>query len=92
MLYYKLDIMAALKDNGYSRTRLRKECLLGESAMQHLKRDEMIGPVTLDRICTLLGMSPGDLLGWKPAADTEEPVESEDPWMEALKELEAGKE
>ena len=59
---YKIDVMAALKDAGYSSTRLRRAKLLGESYMQQLRRGELVSWKALDVICGLLGCQPGDLL------------------------------
>ena len=52
---YKVDVMAALREAGYSSTRLRHEKLMGESYMQQLRRGELVSWKALDTICTLLG-------------------------------------
>ena len=36
---YKIDILAALKEKGYSTYRLRKEKLIGEATIQQLRRE-----------------------------------------------------
>lgn len=59
---YKIDILEALKDAGYSSYRLRKECLLGEHYMSQLRRGELVSWKTLETICNLLGCQPGDLI------------------------------
>ena len=41
-IIYKKDILAALKDAGYSTYRLRKEKLLGESTSQQLRNNELV--------------------------------------------------
>lgn len=65
-LHYKLDMMEALKNAGYSSTRLRNEKLLGESYMTQLRRGEMVSWKALDTICTLLNCQPGDLIEHTP--------------------------
>lgn len=59
---YKIDILEALKEAGYSSTRLRNEKLLGESYMTQLRRGEMVSWKTMETICSLLKCQPGDLI------------------------------
>lgn len=66
MLYYKIDILAALKSAGLKTPDLRREKLLPESAAQKIRTGQMIGIITLDKICALLDMQPGDLIGYRP--------------------------
>lgn len=67
---YKINVLAALKERGYSSTRLRNEHLLGESYMSQLRRGEMVSWAALETICTLLDCQPGDLLEHVPTEDT----------------------
>lgn len=62
MLAYKIDVLETLKDNGYNTTRLRKERLLGENAIQSLRNNEMVGIIALEKICKLLDMQPGNII------------------------------
>lgn len=59
---YKVNVMEALKEAGYSSTRLRTEKLIGESYMTQLRRGELVSWKTMDTICSLLNCQPGDLL------------------------------
>lgn len=61
-LRYKVDIMDALKNAGYSSTRLRNEKIMGESYMTQLRRGEMVSWKTIETICRLLNCQPGDLI------------------------------
>ncbi len=61
-LRYKIDVLEALKDAGYSSTRLRKEKLMGESYMTQLRRGEMVSWKTIETICKLLVCQPGDII------------------------------
>ena len=38
MLKYKIDVLETLKESGYNTTRLRKEQIVGESAIQSLRK------------------------------------------------------
>lgn len=62
MLKYKIDILEALKEKGFSTARIRKEKLLNESALQYIREGKPIGPKPLDDLCALLDCQPGDIL------------------------------
>lgn len=62
MLIYKFDVLEALKEAGYTTSRLRKEKLLNESAIQYIREGKPIGPVPLNQLCKLLDMQPGNIL------------------------------
>ena len=59
---YKIDILAALKERGYSSTRIREEKLIGQSYLQQLRHGELVSWKALDTICMLLECQPGDLI------------------------------
>lgn len=65
-LRYKIDVLEALKEAGYSSTRLRKEKLMGESYMSQLRHGEMVSWKTIETICRLLNCQPGDLVEYAP--------------------------
>lgn len=69
MLKYKINVLETLKENGYNTTRLRKEQIVGESAIQSLRKGEMVGIKTLEKICDILDMQPGNII--KNVEDTE---------------------
>ncbi len=62
MLIYKIDVIESLKEAGYNSTRILRENLIGQSAMQKLRKGEMVGIKTLDQICKLLDMQPGNII------------------------------
>ena len=47
MFVYKFDVLETLKESGYNTTKLRKEKLLGENAIQSLRRGEKEGLIAL---------------------------------------------
>jgi putative transcriptional regulator len=59
---YKIDVLAALKAAGYNTTRLGKEKLLSPNVVQYLRSGKMISMDSLDKICDMLHMQPGDIL------------------------------
>lgn len=62
MLIYKIDVLETLKEAGYNTGKLRREKLLGENAIQALRKNEMVGIKALDKICTILDMQPGNVI------------------------------
>lgn len=59
---YKIDILAALKEKGYTSTRIREEKLIGQSYLQQIRHGELVSWKTIDTICRLLNCQPGDLV------------------------------
>lgn len=57
-LSYKIDVLQALKDNGYNTNRLRQEKLLAEGTIQKLREGKPIGWANISRICELLNCQP----------------------------------
>lgn len=62
MMTYKIDVIETLKESGYNSTRILRENLIGQSAMQKLRKGEMVGMSTLERLCELLDMQPGNII------------------------------
>lgn len=64
-LRYKIDVLAALKEAGYSSYMLRKEKLLSESTLQKLRDGIIVSTDVIEQLCGLLNCQPGDLLEHK---------------------------
>lgn len=62
---YKLDILKALKDHGFSTYRLRKERIFGESTISQFRNGEIVYGKTLEKLCSILGCQPGDIIEFK---------------------------
>ena len=68
MIRYKINILEALKDAGYTTYRLQKGKLLSASTVQKIRYGETTLTIeNLNTICDLLECQPGDLLEWYPA-------------------------
>lgn len=61
-IFYKIDILSALKERGFTTYKIRKEKLLAESTVQSLRRGELISLDNISRICSMLKCQPGDIL------------------------------
>ena len=64
-LKYKIDVLDALKEKGYSSYSLRKEKLLSESTIQKLRNGEGVAWDNLDTLCRLLECDISDLLEYQ---------------------------
>lgn len=63
MIQYKFDVLYVLKAHGYSQYKLKQEKILSASAIAALKDNKTnITLESLDTICRLLNMQPGDIL------------------------------
>ena len=71
---YKIDIMAALKEKGYSSTKIREEKLIGQSYLQQIRHGEMVSWKVFDTICALLECQPADLIEYVPVRETGEEI------------------
>ena len=61
-LVYKIDVLQALKDKGYTTYKLRKESSLSESTLQKLRNNEGVAWKNLESLCELLECQPADLI------------------------------
>ncbi len=61
-LRYRIDVLKALKDAGYSSKRIRDDKLIGQSYLQQLRHQELVSWKTIDTICGLLNCQVGDLV------------------------------
>lgn len=63
---YKIDVLSELKAKGYPTTVLRKDKILGESAIQRLRHKKSVSYTVLARLCKMLDCQPGDILEYVP--------------------------
>lgn len=74
-LRYKINIIAALRDAGYSSVRIRKEKLIGEQMLQKIRKGEMPSWNVLETLCRILKCQPGDLIEFVPEEEQEKDKE-----------------
>ena len=70
---YKIDVMNALKEKGYSSTRIREEKLIGQSYLQQLRHQELVSWKTIDTLCKLLQCQVGDIVEYYEQEQAEMP-------------------
>ena len=62
MLVYKINVLESCKESGYNSTRILKENLISQSAVQKIRKNEMVGIKTIEKLCELLDMQPGNII------------------------------
>ena len=77
MIKFKIDILASLKEAGYNQTVLQKE-ILSKSVVQSLKDGKNITLDTLNKVCCLTGLQPGDMLEYVEAPEEKEKILKKD--------------
>lgn len=63
---YKIDVLAALKEKGYSSYKLRQNKIFGERTIQKIREGEIVTADNIAKLCELLHCQVGDLLEYKP--------------------------
>lgn len=66
MVKYKIDIIQALKNIGYSTYKIRKEKIFTEGQLQQMRDNKLLTQDALNKVCTLLDCQPGDILEYIP--------------------------
>lgn len=66
MIKFKIDIMQALKEKGYTSYKLRKEKIFGEATMTKFRNQEYINFENLNILCKLLECQPEDIIEYVP--------------------------
>lgn len=59
---YKINVLAELKEKGYSPSVLRKEKIMGEETIQRLRHQKSVSYGVLAKLCKMLDCQPGDIL------------------------------
>lgn len=61
-LKYKIDVIEALKERGFTSYRIRTDKIFGERQMQQIRNKEIVSNACLAKLCELLSCQPGDLI------------------------------
>ncbi len=61
-IQYKIDVLAALKEKGYTSARIRNEKLIGQATLQRLRHKQSVSFEVLAKLCELLECNIGDIL------------------------------
>ena len=87
-LRYRIDVLEALKEKGFTTYTLRKESKLSQSTIQKLREGKGIAWENLENLCALLDCQPGDIIEYvKDRDDYQLLTEKEYMWAKMLEEV-----
>ena len=66
MIKYKIDILSALKQIGYSTYKIKQEKIFNQSQLQQIRDNKLLTQDALNKVCKLLDCQPGDILEYVP--------------------------
>ena len=64
-IQYKIDVLQALRDAGWSSFRIRRERIMGQREMQCLREGQPVSWAVIGKLCELLSCQVGDILEYK---------------------------
>lgn len=70
-IVYRVDIMQALKEKGYTSYKIRSQKLIGERQIQQIRNGKVVSNACLAKLCELLQCQPGDLIEYVKDEDNE---------------------
>ncbi len=71
-MVFKINVLQALKDKGYSTYRIKNEKLLSQSTLQKLREGKPVSWENIEAFCRLLEIQPGELLEYNPDTEDDE--------------------
>ena len=69
---FKINVLQALKDKGYSTYRIKNDKLLSQSTVQKLREGKPVSWENIETFCRLLEIQPGELLEYHPDTEDDE--------------------
>ncbi len=75
-IVYKIDVLQALKEKGFSTYKLRREKIFGEATIQAFRKGSLVSYDNLAKLCRLLDCQPGDIMVYIEDQAAEEPAQS----------------
>lgn len=61
-LRWRMNVLAALKENGFNTNKIRTEGLLSQSTLQKLREGKGVAWENIEKICELLDCQPADII------------------------------
>lgn len=65
LIIYKIDVLNELKKHGYNTYKIKKEKIFNQTQMQKMRNGEKITFETLNKLCELTELQPGDILEYR---------------------------
>ena len=71
MIRFKIDVLEALKNKGYTTTKIRSEKIFSEATLTNFRNNKPVTTTTINTICEILKKQPGYILEWVPDKEGE---------------------
>ena len=71
-MVFKINVLQALKDKGYSTYRIKNDKLLSQSTLQKLREGKPVSWENIETFCRLLEIQPGELLEYNLGTEDDE--------------------
>ena len=71
MLRYKVNVLSALKEKGYTSYRLIKDGYFSNGSVQKLRNSEILGKSGLEMLCKLLECDISEIIEYVPETKNE---------------------
>lgn len=71
MLEFKIDVVQALKDKGYTTYKIQKEKTFARNTYESIRNGIVPSAKALDTLCRLLNKQPGSIIRWVPDPEEE---------------------
>ena len=71
-MVFKINVLQALKDKGYSTYRIKNDKLSSQSTLQKLREGKPVSWENIETFCRLLEIQPGELLEYNPDTEDDE--------------------
>lgn len=65
MFVYKIDILKALKEKGYTTYYIRKNKVISESSLTMIRQNKIVSIEVFDKLCDLLECDIGKIIEYK---------------------------
>lgn len=62
---YKIDVLEALKEKGWTTYKIRQEGKLNQHTLQKIREGEPVSWINVEKICSILGCQPGDIFEYR---------------------------
>lgn len=66
MIQYKINVLEALKNKGFTTYTIRQNKIFGQATMQQMRSGEIVSINAINKLCALLQCQVGDILEYVP--------------------------
>lgn len=64
-------LLKMMQEKNLTTYRIRKEQIISERTLQHIRNNEAISTASIEKLCSVLNCQPGDIMEYIPDEETE---------------------